>query len=902
MLRLLQIAIIASLLLSPIFGSTSNAEAVQSSKPQNIYQSNYKDIKDIIKADAVTKNTVVKPKLINGELDFEPNVKLTKLQKQDFDKCKSEEKQRRSKRNKNKPTSCIKIPSQVNEEFTNQDYTNLIDRLQENRDISEKKNMNTELPVSDFVDVSQLEVCNSNLKNCTDEISNPSSISVSSSSSIVSANKTTASGTSSALSSQMANSSNLSSTLSIQSSSNSNSKTSFLDILLGNIKAEARTITGVGSVSYDYRLPYEKNQIVSTYLTFNDTSYGVTHNFHNALDFIAVKRNGTSALLPKISTYTSDVNIVAAMGGTVVESYDSTTSLGNHVVIKQDDGNYAVYAHLESRYKGVKSVVKRGDKIGVQGHTGAAGVGNDHLHFEILQPGIINYGDCKNGFDYGLCYNAFKINDYKVIPQFDECFVSKGGMADDEPYCSLNSNNQGYPYISQSLGKNIWWTSISAPLQDSNITDPNIKLVTPAQANYMKAMDGGCLTADNSRVYIFDRTEDNNCQKMRYNANNTITNPYGKCLDGGDVYSNASNRWVRYSTCNGGNNQKWKQDDNGRIWSLQKNNVNNTMCIEYYDMNNSSGLDMNPCNSAQGQKWWFDIGIAREAVPTSAVVTDPNIQRVQPPQADYRWAMDNRCGTAENTQVVMKNRDGGDCQKMRYNTNNTITNPFGKCLDAGDVNSASNNYLRFSSCHGGNNQKWKQDNSGRIWSLQKNNANQVLCIQYQLLADQYGITTPVCSNAQEQKWYFDIDIAREEIPTAPVPTANYKLIKSLTNGGLGFNLYGGSDANQTPIKMWSLSGTPNELFSFEASGEIKNKINNKCVDAGDVNSPTNRWLRIQDCHGGSNQKFYIGSNASLHTYANTSLCVDSATGNTQGAMIYMYTTCTNAANQQWNFN
>ena len=450
----------------------------------------------------------------------------------------------------------------------------------------------------------------------------------------------------------------------------------------------------------------------------------------------------------------------------------------------------------------------------------------------------------------------------------------------------INQNSGSFNFTNYSFNgnglngyENLAFTSDNTPPVANPITDPNITSVQPAQINYNKVMDEGCLTADNSRVYMYDRFN-NDCQKMRYQpSNNTITNPYGKCLDGGDVYNNASDRWIRYSTCNNGNNQKWKQDDGGRIWSLQKNSSNNSMCIEHYSTDNSLGLDVNPCSSVQGQKWYFDLGITREAVPAGATIVDGNITNVQPPQANWAWAMDNRCGTAENTQVVMKARDNGNCQKMRYNSNNTITNPYGKCLDAGNINDANNKWIRFSTCNNGNNQKWKQDNGGRIWSLAKNIANQTVCIEYESLTDQYGMNANVCNGNQNQKWYFDIGIAREEVPSTPVPTSNYKLIKSYTNGSYGFNIYGGGDGNQTPIKLWTLSGTNNELFSFEATGEIKNKISNKCVDAGDINDANNRWLRIEACTGNSNQKFYQDSNFRIHSNANTNLCVDSAVQN-----------------------
>jgi Ricin-type beta-trefoil lectin domain len=482
-----------------------------------------------------------------------------------------------------------------------------------------------------------------------------------------------------------------------------------------------------------------------------------------------------------------------------------------------------------------------------------------------------------------------------ILETFPKSKIYTGSMLVD------GQNIQGAVSYKNGSSSDLFTSQNTLP---NPITDPNIQSVQPAQVNYMKVMDEGCLTADNSRVYMYDRVN-NDCQKMRYNSgNNTITNPYGKCLDGGDIYNNASNRWIRYSTCNNSNNQKWKQDDGGRIWSLQKNSSNNAMCIEYYDTNNSSGLDVNPCNYNQGQKWYFDIGITREAAPSGSNITDPNITSVQPPQANWAWAIDDRCGTAENTQVVMKARDNGNCQKMRYNSGNyTITNPYGKCLDAGDVNNFGNKWVRFSTCNGANNQKWKQDNGGRIWTLAKNNSSQTMCIEYESLTDQYGINANVCNGNQNQKWYFDMGVNREEVPItpAPVPTSNYKVIKSYTNSGYGFNLYGGGDGNQTPVKLWKLTGSNNELFSFEATGEIKNKISNKCIDAGNINDANNRWLRIEACHGGTNQKFYQDGSNRIHSYANTNLCVDSAVLNSQGSTIYMYP-CTNGDNQKWQLN
>jgi Ricin-type beta-trefoil lectin domain len=203
--------------------------------------------------------------------------------------------------------------------------------------------------------------------------------------------------------------------------------------------------------------------------------------------------------------------------------------------------------------------------------------------------------------------------------------------------------------------------------------------------------------------------------------------------------------------------------------------------------------------------------------------------------------------------------------------------------------------------NGQSNQKWKQEarsSGGRIWSFARNSSNQVLCIQYQSLTDQYGLNVVPYNSSQNQKWYADLGITNESIPTNATPT--YKTIKSFTNSGFGFNIYGGVNNDQAPVKVWNLSGAWNELYTLLPSGEIKN-IQGKCVDAGNIADPNNRTLRIHECHGQSNQKWYFDSSARLRSYANTSLCVDSQQGNVAGSILYMYT-CHTGYNQQWSMN
>jgi murein DD-endopeptidase MepM/ murein hydrolase activator NlpD len=242
---------------------------------------------------------------------------------------------------------------------------------------------------------------------------------------------------------------------------------------------------------------------------------------------------------------------------------------------------------------------------------------------------------------------------------------------------------------------------------------------------------------------------------------------------------------------------------------------------------------------------------------TGWAITDPNITEVQPPQANWQWAMDNRCNGGDQVQIVMKWRDNGNCQKMRYNSsNNTISNVYGKCLDAGAINESNNRWLRSHNCHGGNNQKWKQDSNGRIWSFEKNSSNQTVCMQYDGLVDQYGINIVPCDNSQNQKWYFDLGITSESVPVA----------------------------------------TPNRIVS------IRRTNTTKCIDHW--GSYDRKELYMWDCNNGNSQKFeevtVSGSTKIYKLYGTNNFCLD-ITNPQQDQKVYSFT-CNNTAPQYWSYD
>ncbi len=96
--------------------------------------------------------------------------------------------------------------------------------------------------------------------------------------------------------------------------------------------------------------------------------------------------------------------VVAAKGGSVFCASTASTSAshkcsrcgftgaGYHVVIKQTDGKYAMYAHLSSVSVSTDASIATGKKIGAVGSTGIST--GAHLHFGIYNPnsdGSINY-------------------------------------------------------------------------------------------------------------------------------------------------------------------------------------------------------------------------------------------------------------------------------------------------------------------------------------------------------------------------------------------------------------------------------------------------------------------------------------------------------------------------------
>jgi Peptidase family M23/Ricin-type beta-trefoil lectin domain len=638
----------------------------------------FSKVKPVIKKDKNGKKTS----------DIEPDTKMSKKQEVEFENCKFEEIVRRSKRNINKITSCRKTPVFVTDELTDQDYNILIDKIQEKEDVDKGLDMTKELPLEEFINIKNLQVCNENISSSNSSTSSSISLSdVCSSSEISSINSSSIIDSSSSITfSSISNSSVNSSTstnsssATLESKSSSNvvssvsSKTGFLNFFFNPIKANAVGIAP-GTKVDGYRLPYPKDTRAATYLGMNENiANSPTHNGRNAIDLFSIKNN--------FEKFDSD--IIAAKGGKIVVSTDSTEGFGKHIVIKQDDGHYGIYGHLSSRSLGVNAIVKRADKIGIQGNTGNSPVGYNHLHFEVLSSSVASQTNCSESNTFSTCYSYSTNSSYKIVPQFDECFANRGGA--DENQCKVGTVNEGYPTISQSYNSGYYWTSINAS------KPPTFNNFTGTINFYGWQMDvqnagnvAGNGTFQGTPVQIRQAPNGlNEAQKWFFDKQGKeIKGMNDYCLDAGD----SQERLVIW-TCNGTNNQKWTVFPNGQIKNLQNN-----QCINIPNGYANAVLGFLPCNSSGWTQWSTNLQL-----PGRVAFKRENTNQCLASYSPYNLK--------SITTQDCNNNDEGQQWEWIYTGNGYVARRFGTnyCLDT--YNPTNNSSIYSYDCNWGDAQRW----------------------------------------------------------------------------------------------------------------------------------------------------------------------------------------------------
>ena len=85
-----------------------------------------------------------------------------------------------------------------------------------------------------------------------------------------------------------------------------------------------------------------------------------------------------------INVRDNEWDIYAIKGGTVVYVNDNSQSYGITIVVQDENGEFARYAHLDSRAVSLNDTIEEGQVIGVMGSTGTD---NRHLHVSVYPTG-----------------------------------------------------------------------------------------------------------------------------------------------------------------------------------------------------------------------------------------------------------------------------------------------------------------------------------------------------------------------------------------------------------------------------------------------------------------------------------------------------------------------------------
>ncbi len=136
-----------------------------------------------------------------------------------------------------------------------------------------------------------------------------------------------------------------------------------------------------------------------------------------------------------------DKTIIAIGAGKVIRS-QNTGSWGSHVVIKQDDGLYGVYAHLAQRVVNIGNTVRAGTMIGIEGMSGNSTA--SHLHIELQK----SYYDPFSHTDISA-YLGIK-NEVGSVQLIDDMF------ADDKAWVMTKGISDGSDQDRPVLRKEIW--------------------------------------------------------------------------------------------------------------------------------------------------------------------------------------------------------------------------------------------------------------------------------------------------------------------------------------------------------------------------------------------------------------------------------------------------------------
>ena len=130
------------------------------------------------------------------------------------------------------------------------------------------------------------------------------------------------------------------------------------------------------------------------------------------------------------------------------------------------------------------------------------------------------------------------------------------------------------------------------------------------------------------------------------------------------------------------------------ISSSQIRSKMNGKCLDILDGINEAGtnIQMNECNGENAQNWVYDV-------------SSLEIKNANPIGIEY--CLDLEGGdTNDGTNIRIWHCNGQDAQKWQLNTDETISNINGGCLDIWEHNNDNFANVALYTCHATSNQRW----------------------------------------------------------------------------------------------------------------------------------------------------------------------------------------------------
>ena len=326
------------------------------------------------------------------------------------------------------------------------------------------------------------------------------------------------------------------------------------------------------------------------------------------------------------------------------------------------------------------------------------------------------------------------------------------------PYCNVAGRTTSEPYNVMSIMH--YSKTEFGDRADFKVAEPPAKSVHPGlvetdrrslaimygggggtTASYVSFMNGRCLDATSSangtRVYMWDclgASHPN--QRWTYNgATGELKIFGGKCLD---AWGAKRLDPIVIHDCHGGGNQKWDISTFGQI-RLRGilDEAGRPMCVDiaYYNRNQGAEMVLQYCHRGDNQAWRRSAG----GVGGATFSVESDIGRC----ADAP-------SSATNTQLHLYDCASGNVNQRFTRTASGELRIHGKCLD-GDYSQAGNPVKVFD-CHGGANQRWSRDPSGRL--VLESNPAVCLDINGGVSANLAKLGLYACHTGGNQKWAY----------------------------------------------------------------------------------------------------------------------------------------------------